>query len=380
MESIQELSYLDNASTTKVDDRVLKEMLPYFTDLYSNSSSSHKFGLKTKAAIENSRLTISKLINCNPKDILFTSGATESINLAIKGFVESNYENGNHIITVKTEHKAVLSTCDYLETKGYEITYLDVDQNGLISIEELRNSVRNNTCLFVIMHVNNETGVIQPIREIGILAREMNIPFFCDATQAIGKLPINLETDNIDMLCFSGHKINGPKGIGVLYKKSNIKLTPLIHGGNQEQGLRSGTYNTPAIIGLGKACEILIKEGATNNQNIQELNKYLINSIKKISSFREVSKEAFRVPHILNLIIPDLNSNIFIDKYSSISVSNGSACNSEIITESHVISSMLQKGEFKNNYIRISLDKNTTKEDIDNFVSHLKKHIKPNYA
>jgi len=380
MKSNYELSYLDNASTTKIDDRVLKEMLPYFTDLYSNSSSSHKFGLKTKAAIENSRLTISKLINCNPKDILFTSGATESINLAIKGFVESNYENGNHIITVKTEHKAVLSTCNYLETKGYEITYLDVDQNGLISIEELRNSVRNNTCLFVIMHVNNETGVIQPIREIGILAREMNIPFFCDATQAIGKLPINLETDNIDMLCFSGHKINGPKGIGVLYKNSNIKLTPLIHGGNQEQALRSGTYNTPAIIGLGKACEILIKEGAANNQNIQELNKYLINSIKKISSFREISKETFRVPHILNLIIPNLNSNIFIDKYSSIAVSNGSACNSEIIEESHVISSMLQKGEFENNYIRLSLDKHTTKNDIDCFVNILENHLNPDYA
>lgn len=380
MKSDIEPNYLDNASTTKIDYRVLKEMLPYFTEIFSNSSSHHKFGAMSKKAIENSRLMVSQLINCKPKEVLFTSGATESINLAIKGFVEANEDKGNHIITVKTEHKAVLSTCEYLETKGYELTYLNVDQDGLISIKELRESITNNTCLIVIMYVNNETGVIQQIGEIGRIAQERNVCFFCDATQAIGKLPINVEKENINMLCFSGHKINGPKGIGVLYKKYDIKLTPLIHGGNQEQGLRSGTYNTPAIIGLGKACEILIKEEAINNQNIQNLNKYLVNSIKRVSSFREISKDIFRVPHILNLIIPNLNSNIFIDKYSSIAVSNGSACNSEIFTDSHVISSMLKKGEFENNYIRISLDKNTTKEDIDNFVSLLKKHLNPNYA
>ncbi|MEP4881813.1 cysteine desulfurase family protein, partial [Maribacter dokdonensis] len=262
--------YLDSASTTKVDDKVLKSMIPFFTENYGNASSNHDFGKLAKNAIEKARTKVGELINCDEKEIIFTSGSTESINLAIKGYTESNTEKGNHIITVKTEHKAVLSTCEYLETKGYEVTYLDVDENGLISLSELRDAVYENTLLIAIMYVNNETGVIQPINEIGKIARESGVTFFCDATQAVGKIKVDVEEDSIDMLCFSGHKLNGPKGIGVLYKRGDIEITPLIHGGGQEGGLRGGTYNTPLIVGLGKACELINNEFESNFSKLIE--------------------------------------------------------------------------------------------------------------
>lgn len=380
MNKIKNISYLDNASTTKVDERVLKEMLPYFTEIYGNASSNHEFGKKAKRAIENSRSQVANIINADSSEIIFTSSATESINLALKGFIEANSEQGNHIITAKTEHKAVLSTCEYLETKGYEVTYLDVDENGLISLDVLRNAIKENTVLIVIMHVNNETGVIQPIKEIGEIVKENDITLFCDATQAVGKLTINVESDNIDMLCFSAHKINGPKGIGVLYKRREIELTPLIHGGGQEKGLRGGTYNTPLIVGLGKACEIGYNEMSKNIYKLKSLNKYLLESVGKISPFKEISEEHLRVPNIINLIIPHLEADIFIDKYKDVAVSNGSACNSELVEESHVIKAMLPSNYFNNNYIRISFDINSSKEEIDVLVEALKNHLKSKNA
>ena len=263
------INYFDNASTTSVDSRVLEAMLPYFSEIYGNASSNHEFGKKSKQAIEISRKEVSKLINCDKGEIIFTSGATESINFALKGYVESNFEKGNHIITVKTEHKAVLATCEYLETKGVEVTYLDVDRDGLISINELKEAIRKDTFLICIMYVNNETGIIQPVKEIGSIAMENNIPFLCDATQAVGKIKVDVIENNIDLLCFSGHKLNAPKGVGVLYKNKNILLTPLLHGGGQENSLRAGTYNTPLIIGIGKACEIAINELEENNNIIE---------------------------------------------------------------------------------------------------------------
>lgn len=373
-------SYLDSASTTKMDKSVFDSMIPYFEQFYGNASSKHESGKIAKRAIASAREQVAKIINSSEENIIFTSGATESINYALKGFLESNYEKGNHIITVKTEHKAVLSTCNYLETKGYEVTYLDVDTNGLISIEELRNSVRNNTALIVIMYVNNETGVIQPIKEIGAIAKEMNIAFFCDATQAIGKIPVDVEKNNIDMLCFSGHKINGPKGIGVLYKSIDIELTPLIHGGNQENGSRSGTYNTPLIVGLGKACEIALCEMYENNKKIENLKEYLFKKLFITTPVIKVPLEGSVVPHISYVIVPTLESDIFIDKFKGLALSSGSACNSELIEISHVVKAMLPNDTYNNGYLRISLDKYSTKEDIDFLIESLDKHLNSNHA
>jgi cysteine desulfurase len=336
--SDQHIKYFDTASTTQVDPRVLSEMLPYFTDFYGNASSNHTFGKKAKEAIEKSRVQVSNLINCNNKEIIFTSGATESINLGVKGYVEANSDKGNHIITVKTEHKAVLATCEYLETKGYEVTYLDVDENGLLNLEELANSVSENTLLICVMYVNNEIGVIQPIKEIGHIARDKNIAFFCDATQAVGKVDVDVEEDHIDMLCFSGHKLNGPKGIGVLFKRDGIELTPLIHGGGQEKGLRGGTYNTPLIVGIGKACEIALNEfenslHALLKRRAELQEHYEANDIGQVN-FKEVAT----APHILSITLKNQEAEEYLILNSEKFVaSTGSACNAEIIEASYVL-------------------------------------------
>ncbi|WP_282148389.1 cysteine desulfurase family protein [Algibacter lectus] len=370
-----EITYLDSASTTRIDPRVLKEMLPYFTEYFGNASSSHSFGKLGNEAIEQARTRVADIINCENKEIVFTSGATESINLAIKGYVESNLDKGNHIITAKTEHKAVLSTCEYLETKGFEVTYLDVDKNGVILFDQLRVSVKKDTSLVVIMHVNNETGVIQPITKIGELCRDLDIAFFCDATQAVGKINIDVEKACIDLLCFSGHKLNGPKGIGVLYVRSGIKLTPLIHGGSQEKGLRGGTYNSPLIVGLGKACEISKNEMSNVVLKMNKLNDYLITSVGEITKFNSVSEKHLRSPSIINLIIPNLESDIFIGSQQYIAISNGSACNSALLEESHVLKAIKPENFNKNNSIRVSFDKFSSKGDVDVFCSSLRKHL-----
>ena len=351
----KEITYLDSASTTKIDPRVLEVMLPYFSDYFGNASSNHQFGRKSKDAIEKARKQTANIINCDEKEIIFTSGSTESINLAIKGYVESNVSRGNHIITVKTEHKAVLATCEYLETKGFEVTYLDVDENGLISLGQLRDSVKDNTLLIVIMHVNNETGVIQPIKKIGEFCRDRNITFFCDATQAVGKITVDIEEDCIDMLCFSGHKLNGPKGIGVLYKRKDIELTPLIHGGGQENGLRGGTYNTPLIVGLGKACEV-------TNLDFKEKTQKLVNKRKEIEVFYEDNsigevnfKNVKTAPHILSITLNNFEAEEYLMlKSKEFVASTGSACSSEIIEISHVLKSIGIKNA--KHIIRISIE------------------------
>jgi cysteine desulfurase len=369
-------NYFDTASTTKVNSRVLEAMTPYFTEIYGNASSSHDFGKIAKSAIEKSRKQVATLLNAEESEITFTSGATESINLALKGFVESNYLKGNHIITIKTEHRAILSTCEYLETKGIEVTYLDVDSNGLISIDDLKKAIRTDTLLICVMFVNNETGVIQPIYEIGLIANENNIPFFCDATQAVGKIKVDIEKDNIDLLCFSGHKINAPKGIGILFKKRNIELTPLIHGGGQENGLRAGTYNTPLIVGLGTACEIAIQELNTDNEIINKNSSYLIQEIKKINGTIIIGNNDFRVPNIINVIIPGLNSDIFISKETDFALSNGSACTSQIIESSHVLKAMGFSDSECKQTIRISINKEITESQINKLINAIKTEIK----
>ncbi|WP_439554012.1 cysteine desulfurase family protein [Flavobacterium macrobrachii] len=344
--------YLDNASTTKVDERVLAEMLPYFTEIYGNASSNHDFGKRAKNAIEVSRKKVAELINANESEIIFTSGATEAINMALKGYLDANYSKGNHIITVKTEHKAVLETCGYLEERGVEVTYLNVDKNGLISLDELKSSIRPDTLLICVMYVNNETGVIQPIREIGLLAKENDIIFFCDATQAVGKITVDVDNDAIDMLCFSGHKLYGPKGIGALYKRKDIKLTPLMHGGSQENGLRAGTYNTPLIVGLGKACEIA---GFEFNQHI---NKVIEQREKFEKGFEEKGfgkvcfKEQNRAPHISCIKLNNADAEKFLLIHNEEFIaSTGSACNSSLIETSHVYKEIFEE---PNKIIRFS--------------------------
>ena len=369
------MNYFDNASTTNVDSRVLEAMLPYFSEIYGNASSNHYFGKESKQAIELSRKQVSKLINCNEGEIIFTSGATESINFVLKGYIESNFEKGNHIITVKTEHKAVLATCEYLETKGVEVTYLDVDKDGLISINDLKKAIQNNTFLICIMYVNNETGIIQPVKEIGSIAKANNIPFFCDATQAVGKIKVDVLENNIDLLCFSGHKLNAPKGVGVLYKNKNIVLTPLFHGGGQENGLRAGTYNTPLIIGIGKACEIAINELEENNNIIETKSKLLIQEINGIKGSLIIGNEKYRVPNIIDVMIPGLDSNIFISKTTKLALSNGSACTSQIIESSHVLKAMGLNETECNQCIRISIDKTVTEIQINELINALETEI-----
>jgi cysteine desulfurase len=344
--------YWDNAATTPVDKRVLDAMIPYFVDLFGNASSNHIYGRNAKSAIDQARNSVADLINADAKEIFFTSGATESINWAIKGFVEANPEKGNHIITVKTEHKAVLSTCEYLESKGFEVTYLNVDEKGLIDLSELRNSISTNTCLVCIMYVNNEIGVIQEIEQIGEICREEEITFFCDATQAAGKVMIDVQSDKIDMLCLSGHKFNGPKGIGTLYIRKGLRLASLIHGGGQENGLRGGTYNTPLIVGIGEAARIAKAEFNLNREQLIEKrreveNYFLKNNIATINFQNQKT-----APHIISASLINKDAEDFILEHAhEFSISTGSACTSGINTGSHVLKLL----NMDKNTIRISI-------------------------
>lgn len=351
---LEELIYLDNAATTRIDNRVLEGMMPYFLDLFGNASSTHKLGEQSKKAIETSREKISTALNCDSSEIIFTSGSTESINLAIKGFVESNTYKGNHIITATTEHKAVLETLRYLETKGIEVTYLEVDSDGLISLEELNQSIKDTTLMIAIMYVNNETGVIQDISKIGEIARQRGICFFTDATQAIGKIEVDVNALNVDMLCFSGHKINGPKGIGVLFKRDGIELTPQIHGGSQEYGLRAGTHNSPLIVGIGIAVKIASEEIVNNFSkciNLREdiLEYFIKNNIGKMAFNRDKT-----VPNIISIELNNLDADEFLMLNSSkFYASTGSACNSGLQISSHVIKAIFKNKEKQ--IIRISI-------------------------
>lgn len=370
------ITYLDSASTTKTSQRVLDAMLPYFTELYGNASSSHKFGEIVKEAIDKARVQVASLIGAESSEIIFTSGATESINLALKGFVLANYDKGNHIITVKTEHKAVLETCAYLEERGFEVTYLNVSKEGKISLQELQDSIKSETLLIAVMYVNNETGVIQEISKVGEIARQNNIAFFCDATQAVGKIPVDVERDNIDMLCFSGHKINGPKGVGVLYKKRGIQLTPLIHGGGQESGLRAGTYNSPAIVGIGKACEIAEAEISKTNAELRNINEYILQKLIDIEAVQIIGNKDSRVSNILNVIVPGIDASLFIARNNEIAVSNGSACNSNLVQVSHVLKAMGLTDRECNQSIRISIGKGTTTLQIDKLRNTIEGDVK----
>jgi cysteine desulfurase len=360
--------YLDYNSTTPVDRRVLESMLPYFTEKFGNAASkTHSYGWVADEAVKKARKLVADLIHSEPGEIIFTSGATEAINLALKGSFERYKTKGNHIVTVETEHKAVLDTCKHLEQNGATITYLPVDKNGLINIEDLKNAITEKTIVVCIMYANNETGVIQPVKKIAEIVHERNSLFMSDATQACGKIEVDIQEDGADMLCLSAHKFYGPKGIGALYvkrKNPRVSLAPLIDGGGHENGLRSGTLNVPAIVGLGAACSIAKKEMKDDSQRISLLRNELEKTLTAIRDVTVNGDLKNRLFNVSNLAFANVNANALMSELKNIAVAAGSACTSEIPEPSHVLKAMKIPDELAYSSIRFSLGKYSTQEEI----------------
>ena len=340
---IPENIYLDYAASTPVAPEVFEKMIPFFLEHYGNSSSStHQYGWYANGAIKKARNQVAKAINCEESEIIFTSGATEGINQAIKGIFQLYYKKGNHIVVSKTEHKAVLDTMKILEKKGAKITYLDVNPDGLIDIKCFKAALQPTTVLAAVMWVNNETGVIQNIKELSEAAFEKNIPFLCDGTQAIGKLPVDMQTNKIGVMPISAHKFYGPKGVGALYirrKNPRIVLSPLISGGGQEKKLRAGTLNTPGIVGLGHAIELASKNIESKKNRLQEIKKSFKLFFKGYKAIFNESKENTS-NHVLNVTIPGIKADSLLKKTRNLSYSLGSACTSETLDPSHVLTAM----------------------------------------
>jgi cysteine desulfurase len=382
MKKPYEIIYFDNNSTTPIDKRVLDAMLPFLTDNFANPSSTHHYGISVNEAVKKSRIQVADFIGAEENEILFTSGATESINIAIKGIAENYSGRGKHIITVSTEHYAVLDTCKYLETKGYEITYLAVSKEGLIDLNELRKSLRADTILVCIMYVNNETGVIQPIKEIASITHDAGALFMTDATQAAGKIEIDVDNLEIDLLCLSGHKMYAPKGIGALYvKKSNnkVKLPTFIHGGGHERGVRSGTLNVPGIVALAKACEIAKTNISQDPERISALRDELENELLKIEGAFVNGNRENRIYNTTNICFPNVDANVLIGRMKNIAVSNGSACTSAVVKPSHVLTAMGLNEDDAFGSIRFSLGKFNTRQEVSSAISLIKELVSNPY-
>ena len=355
-----ELIYLDYAATTPVDPRVVEVMLPYFFEQFGNAASrTHAFGWAAEEAVKKGREQVAALVKAKPEEIIFTSGATEALNLAIKGVFESNAAKGNHIITVQTEHKAVLDTCQYLESKGAEVTYLPVDEKGMLSLEALEAAITPRTILVCIMYANNETGVLLPIKEAAAIAHQQGVLFLTDATQAAGKVPLDVQQAGVELMAFSSHKLYGPKGIGALYIKRQfpkIKVTPLIHGGGHEKGFRSGTLNTSAIVGFGKACELAVQEMEEEGKRLTSLRQELEEKLLSLEGVKIHALGAPRLPHILNVSFDGVDGEaIVMAVRDQIAVANGSACTSAEVLPSHVLMAMYHDEDVAYSSIRISL-------------------------
>lgn len=379
MREIIKITYLDYNSTTPIDTRVLEAMLPFLKDNFANSSSTHHFGQSINEKVKLARKQIADFINAEPNEIVFTSGATEAINMAIKGIAESYSIKGKHIITTSTEHKAVLDTCKDLERKGFEVTFLPVLTNGLIDLAELQKAIRPDTVLVSVMYVNNETGVIQPIKEIAKLANEKGALFMTDATQAVGKIEIDVDDLGIDLLCFSAHKMYAPKGIGALYVRNKTKLSPQIHGGGHEQGLRSGTLNVPGIIALAKACEIASEEMDLNKRNIYELKDKLETEFLKLPNTSLNGDSENRIFNTTNICFKGQDANVLIGRMKNIAVSNGSACSSAVVEPSHVLKAMGLRDDESFASLRFSLGKYNSIEDIETVISKIKELTQLNF-
>ena len=373
--------YLDNNSTTPVDIRVLDTMLPFYTESFANPSSTHRFGNNINKEVNSARKQVADFINADESEIIFTSGATEAINLAIKGVAEYYSFKGKHIITASTEHKAVLNTCKDLERKGFEITYLPVQKNGLINLNELDEAIRSDTILVSIMYVNNETGVIQPIKEIASIVHKYDCLFMSDATQAAGKIDVDVNDLNVDLLCFSGHKMYAPKGIGALFIKQrniNVKIIPQISGGNQEKGLRSGTLNVPGIIALAKACEIASLEMKTMQSKILALRDRLEAEMLKLSNTFVNGDTVNRLYNTTNICFKGQDASILIGQMKDIAVSNASACTSAVVEPSHVLVAMGLNSDDAFASLRFSLGKYNTLDEIDKVIRKLKELTQQN--
>jgi cysteine desulfurase len=362
--------YLDNHATTPMDPRVFEAMRPYFVDLFGNAASrNHSFGWEAEEATEKARKQIADLIGATPKEIVFTSGATESNNLALKGIAEMYAERGNHIITQATEHKAVLDPCKRLERQGVRVTYLPVKQDGLIDVDQLRNAITDKTILISIMYANNEIGVVQPIQDIGKIAKEKGVLFHSDAAQAVGKIPVNVMSDGVDVLSLSAHKLYGPKGSGALYvrrRNPRVQITPQIDGGGHERGMRSGTLNVPGIVGLGAACEVAKREMAEESTRLSFLRDKLKN--KLMAELDEVyinGSIAHRLPHNLNLSFAYVEGESLLMGINDVAVSSGSACTSATLEPSYVLKALGAGDDLAHSSIRFGIGRFNTEEEID---------------
>jgi cysteine desulfurase len=362
--------YLDNHATTPIDPRVLDAMLPYFTNKFGNAASrNHAFGWEAEEAVEKARKQIAELIGATSKEIIFTSGATESTNLAIKGVAQMYAEKGNHIITAASEHKATLDTCKHLEKEGCRVTYLPLQADGLIDVEMLRSAITDKTILVSIMFANNEIGVLQPIREIGKLCKERGVLFHTDAVQAIGKVPVHVIQDNIDLMSMSGHKIYGPKGVGALYvrrKSPRVQVTAQIDGGGHERGMRSGTLNVPGIVGLGEACAIAKREMAEESERLRTLRDHLKERL--LSGLDEVyinGSLEHRLPNNLNMSFAYVEGESLLMGINDIAVSSGSACSSATLEPSYVLKALGMGDDLAHSSIRFGLGRFNTREEID---------------
>ncbi len=371
----KKIIYLDNAATTRTKPEVVEAMLPYFTELYGNPSSVYEFAGQNKAAVTNAREAIAKALQAPTQDIYFTAGGSESDNWALKATMEAYKEKGNHLITSKIEHHAILHTCEYLEQHGCEVTYLDVDENGQVDLEQLKESIRPTTVLISIMYANNEIGTIQPIKEIGQIAKEHGILFHTDAVQAFGQLPIDVEAENIDMLSASGHKLNGPKGIGFLYIRKGLKLRSLLHGGSQERKRRAGTENVPGIVGFGKAAELAMSSMEERTRKETELRDYLISRVlAEVPYTRLNGHRTNRLPNNANFSFQFIEGEsllIMLDM-KGICASSGSACTSGSLDPSHVLLAIGLPHEIAHGSLRLTLSEETTKEEIDFTIEQLK--------
>lgn len=369
-----EIRYFDNAATTSVKKEVLEEMLPYFHEKYGNPSSLYSIGRVSKKAIEEARKKVAGLINCNPNEIYFTGCGSESDNTIIKGIAYTNRRKGKHIITSQIEHPAVLHTCQMLEKQGFEVTYLKVNKDGFINIEDLRNSIRNDTILISVMFANNEIGTIQPIEMVSKIARMHNIVFHTDAVQACGNIPIDVKRMGIDALSLSGHKLYAPKGIGALYVRNGIEFEKFMDGGHQEKNKRAGTENVAGIVGLGKACELAYVHLKEHMQHLKELRDYFIVQVEdKIEGAVLNGSKENRLPGNANFSFPGIDGEALLLNLDAkgICASAGSACTSGSSAPSHVLSSIGLSDELAHGSLRVTFGEDNTKEDVDYLVENL---------